>query len=181
MISSSFRQIHVTTRVSRFARLKKKIPWQILFIIYHIPYRRKPRLHVHVWSRSNGELCGLQTVLWDYAYTCTHMLITTLFDCRYSSIRIALLCGRPIENSLSPTVRPTSCCLSVIACPNHTFSPHGSYFKPLDKTVQRHWIQCLCQSSHQTFLKSNCPVHLSSTLDPIWSIYISCKAFVGKW
>lgn len=44
MISSSFRQIHVTTRVSRFARLKKKIPWQILFIIYHIPYRRKPRL-----------------------------------------------------------------------------------------------------------------------------------------
>lgn len=43
MISSSFRQIHVTTRVSRFARLKKKIPWQILFIIYHIPCRRKPR------------------------------------------------------------------------------------------------------------------------------------------
>lgn len=43
MISSSFRQIHVTTRVSQCAKLKKKIPWQILFIIYHIPCRRKPR------------------------------------------------------------------------------------------------------------------------------------------
>lgn len=104
MISSSFRQIHVTTRVSQCAKLKKKIPWQILFIIYHIPCRRKPRSIWHAWSPSNGELCGLQTVLWDYAYTCTHMLITTLFDCRYSSIRKAPLCGRPIVNSLSPTV-----------------------------------------------------------------------------
>lgn len=28
---------------SQCAKLKKKIPWQILFIIYHIPCRRKPR------------------------------------------------------------------------------------------------------------------------------------------
>lgn len=107
MISSSFRQIHVTTRVSQCAKLKKKIPWQILFIIYHIPCRRKPR------SICTCMIPFQRRALWTpdrslrlciYMYTCTHMLITTLFDCRYSSIRKAPLCGRPIVNSLSPTV-----------------------------------------------------------------------------
>lgn len=99
MISSSFRQIHVTTRVSQCAKLKKKIPWQILFIIYHIPCRRKPR------SICTCMIPFQLRALWTPDRSlrlCIYPYVD--HNTRYSSIRKAPLCGRPIVNSLSPTV-----------------------------------------------------------------------------